>query len=294
MLPHRSIVHLPLVLAAFFSASCSLFSLAVDDPDPVLERSLVSGGRSRTYLVHLPRDHDGRGLPLVIIMHGGGGSAEGIRLFTGFDATADEMGFVVAYPNATTDWAEGCGCSQADRNGIDDVQFMSDLIDAVEGEFGIDRSHVYTTGFSQGGLMAYKLACDFADGLAAVAAVGASMAVPLAESCSPARHLPLIVMLGTEDPYFPWAGAYDRELESVLSADSTVSFWAAANGCVGDRSSELEFTGELSGVEVWREWYPDCAVGREVLLYRLENAGHIWPQGGYSASWVIGNFFRSH
>jgi len=278
------------VLTALVSVSCSIFSLDVENTAQVLSRSFVSDGRSRSYLVHLPLDFEGR-LPVVIVFHGSGGSGQGIKALTEFEQLADQSGFYVAYPDAISDWAEGCDCSQADLAGIDDVQFTSDLIDALDAELGIDRSRVFVAGFSQGGLMVFRLACDLADEVAGIATVGASMAVPLSENCAPTEADPIIVMLGTDDEFFPWDGAYDLGLQSVLSADSTAADWAAANGCTGERGAVLEYTGQTSGVEVWHEEYAACAVGSEVTFYRLEGAGHIWPEGGFSASWSIADFF---
>ena len=289
----RPILKYAMVVATTFTAiSCSIFSLDVENPEEILQRTLVSDGRMRSYIVYNPPDREGA-LPLVIVFHGFGGNGDGIRLHTQFDVVARQFGFRVAYPDAYSDWAEGCDCSQADLDGVDDVLFTSDLIDAVDEELGVDRTRVFATGFSQGGLMAYKLACDLSDELAGVAAVAASMAVPLAEYCSPAEAIPLMVLLGTEDTRFPWEGAYDRGVESMMSADSTMRFWAAANGCgSGDRVVELEYTGESSAIEVWRESYAGCPIHAQVVLYRLEGAGHIWPQQGFPASWNIAEFFR--
>jgi len=294
-MPHKkpTLMISALLAVALASTSCSVFSLDVENPDSTIHRSLLSDGRSRGYQVYLPQDRDHEGLPLVIVYHGSGGTSEGIRLLSRFDSTAAQLGFVAAFPDATSDWAEGCDCSTADQNGIDDVAFTSDLIDAMALEFEIDTTRVFAAGFSQGGLMVYRLACELSDEISGVAAVGAPMSLPLSENCTNPDAIPLMVVLGTQDEVFPWEGAYDSGNQSTLSADSTAQFWSAANGCTGDRSSSLEFTGATSGIEVWREWYTGCPSSSEVVLYRLEGAGHIWPSGGFSASRTIGEFFMN-
>ena len=217
------------VFTAFCTISCSIFSLDIENDEEVVRQTLVSGGRMRNYVLYNPPNREGA-LPLVIVFHGFGGNGDGIRLHTQLDLVARQLGFRVAYPDAYSDWAEGCDCSQADLEGVDDVLFTSDLINAIDEEYGVDRTRVFAAGFSQGGLMTYKLACDLSDELAGVAVVTASMAGPLAEYSSPTEAQPVMVLLGTEDESFPWDGAYDQGVHSILSADSPVRFWAGVNG----------------------------------------------------------------
>src|SRR5580704_8834959 len=126
--------------------------------------ALTTGGQGRTYLLHLPPIYDGkRSLPLVIVLHGGGGNAPGAARMTGFSEKADKEGFVVAYPNGSgrlrnrlLTWNSGNCCGYALDNSVDDVGFIRALIDALEKTRAIDPTRVYATGMSNGGMMTYR------------------------------------------------------------------------------------------------------------------------------------------
>ena len=116
--------------------------------------SLTAGGRERTYLLHLPPAYDGKhSLPLVIVLHGGGGNAPGAVHMTGFSEKANKEGFVVVYPNGSgrlknrlLTWNSGNCCGYALDNNVDDVGFIRALIDELEKTRAIDPKRVYVDG----------------------------------------------------------------------------------------------------------------------------------------------------
>jgi polyhydroxybutyrate depolymerase len=282
------------VLAAVLLLGCgSEFSFEIGGPENTIVGSLESGDFVRTYQLHLPPDTAGRDLPLLIVLHDIDISATEMRFATGLDMAADSMGLAVVYPDAFGDWAEGCGCSLAEQRGVDDVQFISDLIDELDTRLNIDRGRVFITGLSEGAFMTQKLACDITDQLAGVATVAATMTVAVAEVCAPAGEIPVLMIHGTNDPLVPWDGALDRGSTSTVAADTAAQFWATANGCGGGRSTVLEATDETFGIEVWRETFEDCPVNGEVILFRVEGGGHVWPNGSFSATQAIAEFFAS-
>ncbi len=126
---------------------------------------LVSGGLTRAYAGHVAGSYSADSpTPVVIAFHGVPGTGESLRRSTDLNDLADRMGWIIAYPNATSDWAEGCnGCARSDRDGVDDVQFVADLIAALSERFNVDERRVYAIGFSQGGLFTQRLACDHAE-----------------------------------------------------------------------------------------------------------------------------------
>ena len=151
----------------------------------------------------------------MIALHGNPGTSNTIRQISGFEQVADDVAFLVAFPEATTDWNEGCGCSAAEAAGVDDVQFVRDLIDAVHAEVGVDRTSVFAAGFSQGGLFAEHLACRMTDALAGVAVVAATMSMPLASACEPSRSVPILILHGDLDSVFPESGTDDGDFLGV-------------------------------------------------------------------------------
>ncbi len=279
-----------LLLASIVFSACSVFSLNSDEPVADLDhdRSTEFGGLNRHYLLHLPEGYQSNPQPLLIVLHGGGMTGGEMRRYTQLDHVADELGFIVAYPDAIPDWAEGCNCSESDRAGVDDIGFFSHLINEIDEEFGVIRSQVVIAGFSQGGQMAFRVACESGTEVASVAVVGATMSIALSNNCSPSTRVPLIFVMGTEDRYFPWDPPADTTNRWDLSAEETISFWASTNGCSGDRTAENVYTEPISNIEVWREVYETCFVGGDIDIYRLERGGHTWPTGEWSASWTIG------
>ncbi len=143
--------------------------------------SLKVGDHERTYLLHLPLAFDGkRSLPLVVVLHGGGGNAPGAVDMTGFSEKADKEGFVVVYPNGSgrlknrlLTWNSGNCCGYALDSSADNVGFIRVLIDELEKTRAIDPKRVYATGMSNGGMMTYRLACELSDKIAAAAPVAA-------------------------------------------------------------------------------------------------------------------------
>ena len=174
----------------------------------------------------------------MIALHGSPGTSNSIRQISGFEQVAEDVRFLVAFPEATTDWNEGCGCSAAEAAGVDDVQFVRDLIDAVDAELGVERTSVFAAGLSQGGLFAEHLACRMADALAGVAVVAATMSAPLSRVCDPARPIPILLLHGDLDAVVPEGGTDDGDV-SVLPIREAVDLWVDLNRCVGAPETEV-------------------------------------------------------
>jgi polyhydroxybutyrate depolymerase len=126
--------------------------------------SLSYGGQERTYILHIPSSYDAaRPTPLVIVFHGFGLNAEEMIRITGFNVQADARGFLVVYPNGsgrTSSWNGGDCCGEAAIKQVDDVGFVGALIEELAKSFNLDARRVYAAGFSNGAIMAYRLACD--------------------------------------------------------------------------------------------------------------------------------------
>src|SRR5712691_11431037 len=159
-------------------------------------RSLEVDMRTRTFLVHVPSSYDGKKpFPVVLAFHGGGSNAEQMVRFCGLNETADKHGFIVVYPNGTgrleklLTWNGGNCCGYAMRNRIDDVAFTKALLDDLAKVVKVDTKRVYATGMSNGAIMAYRLASELSDRIAAIAPVGGPMGK---EKCAPKRPVPVI------------------------------------------------------------------------------------------------------
>src|SRR5688500_605614 len=245
-LTRRSLA-LPVVLAGALLLGCEPGSGGPTEPtpDPVagpgdFTRTIQSGGLERSYELHVPpgwtADAD---LPLVLAFHGALSSPTQLREVSGLDDVADEVGLVVAYPAAVLgDWNTEClQCgSDAVVEEIDDLGFVSDLMDRLAADAGIDRRRVYVIGISNGALFVHYLACEAQGIVAAAASVAATL---IASQYVPACNggaLPIVFFHGSNDTFFPPEGGFaGNNVVNVrlLSIEESVASWADRDGCEG-------------------------------------------------------------
>jgi polyhydroxybutyrate depolymerase len=174
--------------------------------------TVTVGGLQRTYRTYVPREL-AKGAPLVVVMHGAGENGARIRIETGygFERLADEHGFAVVYPNAYEGYWDVCNIvGDVSANGltIDDVGFLTGMVDKLVGEIGVDPGRVFAAGSSRGGFMAYRLALEAPSRFRAVAAVSANVPSPENFKCKPAGQgtSSVMIMNGTKDPLVPFDG----------------------------------------------------------------------------------------
>jgi len=239
------------------------------------------------------------------------------RLTTGgFNALSDKEGFVVVYPDGIErHWNDGREKVRyrTHREKIDDVGFLSALIDQQVRDLNLDKQRVYATGMSNGALMSFRLASELSDKIAAIAPVACNMPKVLEKRAPPAQPIPVLLIANTEDPCVPWEGGELRfalmRLGLVLSVMDTVHYWVAHNQCEPKPTvTWLPDTAPQDGTRVRREVYGKGRDGTEVILYAIVGGGHTWP-GGYqylpvrfvgktcrdiNACEVIWDFFKSH
>lgn len=236
------------------------------------EGSLTVDGAERRYRLFVPKDLP-KAAPLVIVMHGTGGTPAQYEASLGYDAVAAHNRFVVAYPEGEHGtWNAGQTLTYGANS--DDVKFLVSLIDDVDALERVDRRRVYLTGHSSGGWMAYRAGCERSDIFAAVAAVGSALLV----RCRPSRPLPVLHIQGELDTNIP-----------VSVAASSVEEMRKANGC-----SPTPVVTKATPVTLTR--YAQCRGDSEVALAAIAGAGHDWPFGarGYSATEQGWQFFSRH
>ena len=250
-------------------------------------RKIQVGGLERSYYLHFPPAHESAGkLPVVLVLHGGGrGDGDDVARWTGYMEIADRENFIVVYPNGIdAQWNDGRVKTfrrGKDNAEIDDVGFISALIDLVVRDFNGDPGRIYVTGLSNGGMMALRLGCEISSKLAAIAPVIANMPENIYGKCRPEKKLPVLLMNGTDDPLVPWDGGavgyFGKRRGQVVSTNETIRFWKTHNGCnsrivrwLPDRNRR-----DRSRVRVttWKNQDGTC----EVVLYRIEGGGHTFP-----------------
>jgi len=278
--------------------------------------SISSGGLERTYTIHIGSSYDkARPTPLLIVLHGGGGTGQGMVKLTGFNAVADREDFIVVYPDGfEKHWNDGRGVQwQAQTENVDDVGFISALIDHLSDELSIDAKRIYVTGISNGGMMSHRLGCELSQKIAAIAPVASNIPVNMASVWAPSRPVPVLIINGTDDPLERWDGGEIRlgrnTFGIVLSVADTVKFWVGKDQCSPSPTiRQLPDKDPSDGTMVRKEVYGGCQDGAEVVLYAVEGGGHTWPGGlqyltpviigktsrDFNASEVIWQFFKEH
>lgn len=237
---------------------------------------LAFGGLQRTYVLHVP---PGPPSGLVINLHGAGMNGGQQAALTGFNAVADQYGFVVAYPDGIdAAWADGRGASVPDRQGVDDVGFLSTLIEGLSREYLVPPGRVFVTGMSAGAFMANRLACERADLITASAPVAGTLGVAL--PCAPSRPVSVLAVHGTADSVVPFNGGpmVGRGGPSeIVSAPALAERWREINRCPGPLVNDPAATGEIQQMSA-----TGCADGTEVVLVQINGGGHIWPAARFA------------
>jgi polyhydroxybutyrate depolymerase len=264
------------------------------------ETLVTPDGRTRRYRVHRPPAHDGeRRLPVVLVFHGGGGDVPGMVATTGMDAVADAHGFYAVYPEGTGrtvlgkhfgTWNAGACCGSARADGVDDVGFVSRLLDALAEDLPIDTRRVYATGISNGGFMASRLACELSDRIAAIAPVAGATAPA---DCAPRRPVPVLIFHGRADACVPidggerCGGCFTEALEELGVEPRAEDFFpcdaveaAAERWRTHARCGPDAETIPVGTDTECRRWSA-CSEGAAVEVCASRAAGHTWPGSQY-------------
>ena len=187
-------------------------------------RTLVSGGLTRSYILHVPPGYSGASaVPLVLDFHGLSATAAIQAGLSGFRGLSDTFGFLVAWPQGVNNaWNGGICCAS---NGPDDVAFIRELVAQLKLDGNVDASRVYVTGLSNGGAMTQRLACEAADVFAAAAPMAFPISVSPPASCNPSRRIPVFTFMGLTDMLVPYNGG------AFPSAQATLDHWRSTNFC---------------------------------------------------------------
>jgi polyhydroxybutyrate depolymerase len=234
-------------------------------------RTIEQGSVTREYIIHIPSSYDeNMPTPLLISFHGFGGTAANfIEETNGLNQVADNNNFIVIYPQGVerskgdAEWDPGDNGSQ--NINENDVYFAEQLIADVNSNYNVDLNKVYATGYSNGGMMAYGLACKKAD---KIAAVGIMSGVMLSDNtCNTNQYTSIIHFHGTGDDVLPYNGNGDFQ-----SVPDIINFWLGHNSIP---TSSLIST-QLNNGDVQRDVYTGGNGNTAVQLYKMNKGGHVW------------------
>jgi polyhydroxybutyrate depolymerase len=259
------------------SVSCNL-----SHASGVSSQKLASGQRQRAYRLFVPPGYDGHlRLPLVLDLHGSGGSSADQASNSGFEKLAASERLIVA----TLD-AEGARWNvPVQDNRADDVVYVGDVITHVAARVCIDDVRVYVTGFSGGGRMTSLLGCQLGSRIAAIAPVSG---LRFPGPCN-GRPVPVLTFHGLADSQNPYEGhAAGRGAEWLESVPDALASWARHNSCRGDAVLD-DPPGPLSTMR-----YEGCGDGTEVRMIRIDGLGHTWTKREVDTTGVMWQFFKSH
>lgn len=260
-------------------------------------KSFNYDGRLREYAIYEPANYTNtKALPLILVLHHNGATGPGVMDYMGYKSIADTAGFLSIYPTALEDqfasphaWNAGLN----PLNQIDDVGFLSALIDTMIDNYLIDTNRVYATGHSMGGYMSHRLGCELSNRIAAIAPSAGTLASWIISDCNPPRAVPVMHKHGTNDNTVKWDGT---EPPFSTSVDTTIKFWVEHNGCTG-----LPIITQLpdiinDGYYYETIHYKQCKGESEVILYKAVGAPHGWQAVGHDISppLEVWKFFLRH
>lgn len=309
----RALSRMSSIGAAFVVLSMgALLQGCPGDPRGLEMGRLVLDEHTRTYYYRVPSDYDGiTPLPVVLVLHGFGGSGPIAAGSTHFAELVDTERFVAVFPDGLNRrWRYGGAINEGDP--VDDVAFLKAVVTHLDERVVVDHKRVYATGFSNGAFMALALGCVASDTFAAVAPVAGGVESGKGLDCDGARAVPTLFFHGTDDPFVPYGGGAvsmgpTREV-SLLSAPQAAELVAERNGCTGTPTdTALLDIDPNDHTRVFEATYA-CNPDAEVVFYRIEGGGHTWPGGDgilgrrfvgrtshdIDASRVIWAFFKRH
>lgn len=268
-----------------------------------LSGTIQSGGLTREYLLYVPASYQpGTPAPLVLNLHGYSSNNVEQLLYGDFRPIADTAGFLLVCPNGTLDnqgqrfWNTFLGNSP-----VDDVAFLSGLIDTLAAEYDIDPNRIYSTGMSNGGFMSYSLACELSDRITAIASVTGSMIQSRLNACDPGRPVPVMEIHGTADNTVPYNGS---AINTFVAIPTLVAAWAMKNGCDPTPvTTAVPNTSTTDGCTAERQLFANGDNGSTVEHFKVNGGGHTWPGAifpigvtnqDFSASREIWRFFSQY
>lgn len=229
-------------------------------------KMITTADGQRSFLVHAPPSYDGKKrMPLVFDFHGLSGNGAQQKSLSRFDRVADAQGFIVIYPDGLDKaWNAGLCCTDK----YDDVAFVRAIVNSLQNEACIDPKRIYASGCSNGGGMSYKLACEAADIIAAIAPVDFDCVDgSRCSACSPTRPVSVVQFRGTSDQLV----AYDGN-GAFVGAKANFAKWGQLNMCSG--------TAEPLPQQAACETYPTCSSNSETILCTVQNGTHC---GSYTS-----------
>jgi polyhydroxybutyrate depolymerase len=281
------------IILLFLSVKPSIGQITLQD-------SFIVGGLQRSFTVYVPAIYSADdAVPLVLNLHGYGSNNFEQLLYTNFQPIADTANFIMVLPNGSLDITNTLSWNTFGISTVDDVGFISQLIDTISSRYTIDSERIYSTGMSNGGFMSYELACQLSDKITAIASVTGSMLTSKFVQCNPSHPIPVMQIHGTMDGTVPYDGNF-----AFSSIDSLLGFWRIQNNCFPiaefNNVPDIDLTDNCTAEHyVWNS----STNMSSVEFYKIIGGDHSWPGAiinlnttnmDFSASKEIWRFFSQY
>ncbi|MGZ4785836.1 MAG: extracellular catalytic domain type 1 short-chain-length polyhydroxyalkanoate depolymerase [Acidimicrobiales bacterium] len=296
-------------------AAVSGVARGVDPTGHLLDGTLdTADGRTRSFHLYVPASLPvDSPVPLLVGLHGGGGWGTQFEANSRFDRLAESNHFLVVYPDGVgvsllgsddklRTWNAGTCCGTAEKDDIDDVAFISQLIDRIESDYHVDPDRVFAAGHSNGAMLSYRLACELSDKIAAVGIVSGALEI---DSCTPSKPVSVIQINGTADQNVPIDGGRGSRTLSGGSHPPPrdgADTMAVADGCPNDPSV-------TNDRDLTTTTWSGCGDATTIRFVVIAGSPHAWPgsQSGplsgitvgtpypnYDASYEVWAFLAAH
>lgn len=276
----------PLILGllAALLAACA----GVEEPsDPVLPPRTI-GPEARPARLFVPSDYDpDQSYPLVLMLHGFQVTGDLQNIVLGLRERVTPQGFVLIIPEGTRDsrnrpfWNAGPECCNFDGIDVDDVSYLSGLVEEASSVVSIDPARIAAVGHSNGGYMSLRLACDRPDLFRRAVSVAGSMPLD-ATRCADPDPVSILHIHGSLDDVVPYQDNRDGEPGAghfIVSAGAhdTVERWRLSNGCpeTPDLVESLDLLSDVPGEETTASSWTTCATGERVVFFDMEGGDHL-------------------
>ncbi len=271
--------------AACVSASAESEQTSAKGPGDY-HATLDFGGKKRTYKFHVPKSYSAnKPAALIVALHGGGGDADIMSRddLYGLITKSEQAGFIVAFPNGDSrfrsgilaTWNAGKCCGRARDKNIDDVGFIKEMIKHISAETNVDRARVFAIGMSNGGMMAYRLACDASDVFRGIMSVAGT---DNTKECHPSRPVAVLHIHARNDGHVLFNGGAGNALRrqsgainDFTSVSDTIAKWVALDHANPTANQVLNVPGATCDLHAAE---PD---GAPVELCVTDTGGHSWP-----------------
>ena len=243
-------------------------------------QTMQHDGLTRSYRLYVPDSYDpNTAVPLVFNLHGYTSNALQQEVYGDFRSIADTANFILVHPDGTLDGSgnrfwNAFGAS----GGVDDVGFISALIDKIDEDYNIDLNRVYSCVMSNGGFMSYRLACELGNRITAIASVTGTMAINAPATCNPYKPTPVMQIHGTADPTVPYDGN-----SLMIAIETVVDFWVDENNCNPTPIIiNVPNTNTNDMCTAQRFLYHSGSNGSTVEFFKIDGGAHTWPNAPFT------------